>query len=77
MNGLITRKVLGPLNLSLGIKVLVVVICALASVIVGIVAALLKHTPGTPKAPAVLVGGGAFGGSLTLCLLTMSGLGVL
>ncbi|MFJ9729540.1 hypothetical protein ACIRP3_43135 [Streptomyces sp. NPDC101209] len=65
------------MNLSLGVKVLVVVICALVSVIVGIVAGLLKHIPATPKAPAILFGGGAFGGSLTLCLLVVTTLGVL
>ncbi|MFG2638774.1 hypothetical protein ACGFX8_34315 [Streptomyces sp. NPDC048362] len=65
------------MNLSLGVKVLVVIICALISVIVGILAGLLKHTPAAPKAPAVLFGGGAFGGSLTLCLMLMSSLGVL
>ncbi|MFJ9817909.1 hypothetical protein ACIRU3_22130 [Streptomyces sp. NPDC101151] len=65
------------MNLPLGVKVLVVVICVLTSVIVGIVAGLLKHAPATPKAPAILFGGGAFGGSLTLCLLVMSTLGVL
>ncbi|MFJ9623430.1 hypothetical protein [Streptomyces sp. NPDC101181] len=64
------------MNLPLGVKVLVVIICALTSVIVGIVAGLLKHTPASPKAPAVLFGGGAFGGSLTLCLMLMSSLGV-
>jgi hypothetical protein len=52
-------------------------ICALVSIIIGIVAGLLKHSPATPKAPAALFGGGAFGGSLTQCLLVMSALGVL
>jgi hypothetical protein len=37
--------------------VLVVVICALASVIIGIITGLLKRTATTPKAPAVLFGG--------------------
>ena len=36
-NGPITRRVFGPLNLSLGFKVLIVVICTLISIIVGIV----------------------------------------
>ncbi|MGW2839671.1 hypothetical protein ACWCWD_17920 [Streptomyces sp. NPDC001493] len=65
------------MNLSLGVKVLIVVICALISVIVAIVAGLLKHNSTEPKAPAVLFGGGAFAGALTLCLLVTSSLGVL
>ncbi|GHG96813.1 hypothetical protein [Streptomyces lanatus] len=65
------------MNLSLGVRALIVVICVLISAIVGILAGLLKHTPATPKAPAILYGGGVFGGSLTLCLLVMSALGVL
>lgn len=54
-----------------------IVICTLVSVIIGIVAGLLKHTPAAPKSPSVLFGGGVFGGSLTLCLLVASSLGVL
>lgn len=65
------------MNLSLGVKVLIVVICALVSVIVGLVTGQRKHTPVAPKAPAVLFDGVAFGGSLTLCLLVMSSLGLL
>ncbi|MFH9759744.1 hypothetical protein ACH4MJ_30025 [Streptomyces anulatus] len=76
-NGPITRKVLGPLNLSLGVKVLIVVICALISVIVGIVAALLVHAPGTSKRQAVLSGGGAFAGSMLLCMAVLGTLSAL
>ncbi|MFI1184784.1 hypothetical protein [Streptomyces californicus] len=65
------------MNLSLGVKVLIVIICALVSVIVGIVAALISHKPNTPKGPAVLYGGGVFGGALTLCLVALTSLGVL
>ncbi|MFH8372041.1 hypothetical protein ACH4A7_00665 [Streptomyces cyaneofuscatus] len=54
---------------------MLVTICALVSVIVGILAGLLKHTQSTPKAPAVLFGGGVFGGSMTLCLLLLTALG--
>jgi hypothetical protein len=75
--GPVTGKALGPMNLSLGVRLLIVVICALTAAIVGIVAGLLKHTSTAPKAPAVLFGGGAFAGALTLCLLVMSSLGVL
>ncbi|MGW5968931.1 hypothetical protein [Streptomyces sp. NPDC055186] len=65
------------MNLPLGVKVLIVVICALVSVIVGIVAGLIHHKPTTPKGPAFLYGGGVFGGSLTLCLVVLTSLGVL
>ncbi|WP_314412503.1 hypothetical protein [Streptomyces sp. DSM 40484] len=64
------------MNLSLGVKMLIFVICALLSVIVGIVAGLIHHKPATPKGPAFLYGGGVFGGSLTLCTLVLSALGV-
>ncbi|WP_416963882.1 hypothetical protein [Streptomyces sp. Agncl-13] len=64
-------------KLNLGVKVLIVIICALVSIIVGIVAGLISHKTNTPMGPAFLFGGGAFAGSLTLCLLVMSSLGVL
>ncbi|WP_186778526.1 hypothetical protein [Streptomyces salinarius] len=65
------------MNLSLGVKMLIFLSCFLFSVIVAIVAGLLMHKPNTPKGPAFLYGGGAFTGSLTLCLLTLTSLGVL
>ncbi|MES9806101.1 hypothetical protein [Streptomyces cinereoruber] len=65
------------MNLSLGVKVLIFVICFLFSVIVGIAAALINHKPTAPKGPAFLYGGGVFGGSLTLCLVVLTSLGVL
>jgi hypothetical protein len=55
---------------------LIVVICVLVSVIAGIIAGQLRHTPLAPTAPAFLFSGGVFGGALTLCLLVMSSLGV-
>lgn len=65
------------MNLSLGVKLLILVICFLLSVIVGIVAGLIHHKPTTPKGPAFLYGGGVFGGSLALCLVVLTALGVL
>ncbi|WP_405506887.1 hypothetical protein OG323_09020 [Streptomyces cyaneofuscatus] len=65
------------MNLSLGVKALIFIICALASAIVGIVAGLISHKPNTPKGPAVLYGAGAFGGALTLCLVALTSLSVL
>ncbi|MGW6719072.1 hypothetical protein [Streptomyces sp. NPDC054995] len=63
------------MTLSLSFKIALVVISFLFSVIVGIVAGLLKHTPTSPKAPAILLGGAALGGSMTLCLLLLTALG--
>ncbi|MFE9966767.1 hypothetical protein [Streptomyces sp. NPDC005525] len=65
------------MKLSLGVKALIVIICALVSVVVGIVAGLISHKPNTPKGPAVLYGGGVFGGALTLCLVALTSLSVL
>ncbi|MER7866261.1 hypothetical protein ACWGNR_06855 [Streptomyces althioticus] len=65
------------MELSLGVKVLLLVTCALASVIIGGLAALLNHDPGTPKRKSVIFGGGVFGGSLTLAVMVLSALGVL
>ncbi|WP_089107441.1 hypothetical protein [Streptomyces hyaluromycini] len=65
------------MNLSLGVKVLVVVVCALVSVIVAMVAAWLSHTPGAPAGQAVLYGGGSFGGCMLLCLAVLKALKVL
>jgi hypothetical protein len=69
--------VVEPLNLSLGVKLLIFAICFLLSIIVGGVAGLIMHKPNTPKGPAFLYGGGVFGGSLTLCLVVLTSLGVL
>ncbi|MEV5078675.1 hypothetical protein AB0K74_07560 [Streptomyces sp. NPDC056159] len=65
------------MNLPFVIKLLFVVICALASMIVGIGAGWLSHRPGARKRDAVLIGGGTFGGTLTLCILVLTSLGVL
>jgi hypothetical protein len=64
-------------NLSLGVRVLVIVVCALFSVIVGIGAGWLHHHPGARKRDAVLYGGVTFGGTLTLCVLVLGAVGVL
>ncbi|MGW4448710.1 hypothetical protein [Streptomyces sp. NPDC004599] len=65
------------MNLSLGVKVLIVVICFLFSVIVAMVAGFLSHSPGSSVGLAILYGGGAFAGCLLLCLAVLSALGVL
>ncbi|WP_031103441.1 hypothetical protein [Streptomyces sp. NRRL S-146] len=65
------------MNLTFGVKVLVILLCALLSVIVAMVAGFLSHSPGTPVSQAVLYGGGAFTACLLLCLAVLSALGVL
>ncbi|CAA19401.1 MULTISPECIES: hypothetical protein [Streptomyces] len=65
------------MNLPLGVKVLIVVICTLISVIVAMVAGFLSHASGSSVGQAILYGGGAFAGSLLLCLAVLSALGVL
>ncbi|MCX3288582.1 hypothetical protein OR263_18035 [Streptomyces sp. NEAU-H22] len=64
------------MNLSLGVRMLIFMICFLFSVIIGIVAGLIHHKPTTPKGPTFLYGGGVFGGSLTLCLVVLTSLRV-
>ncbi|MFI9077515.1 hypothetical protein ACIGW8_13650 [Streptomyces sioyaensis] len=64
------------MNLSLGVKVLVMAICALISVIVAMVAGFLSHTPGSPVGQAVLYGGAAFAGSLIVCVTVLASLKV-
>ena len=76
-NGPNHRKGIGSLNLSLGIKVLLVVICALFSMIAALVGGFLSHTPGGPRAAAVLYGGGVFGGCMILCMAVLTSLGLL
>ncbi|MFD9190132.1 hypothetical protein ACFWCA_18085 [Streptomyces phaeochromogenes] len=65
------------MKLSLGVKVLIIVTCILFSVIVGIGAGWLSHQPSGRKRDAVLVGGGTFGGTLTLVILVLATLDVL
>jgi hypothetical protein len=65
------------LNLPIATRVLLFITCALFSIIVAMVTGLLSHAPGGRIASAILRGGGAFAASLTLCLLTLTSLGVL
>ncbi|MBL3665635.1 hypothetical protein JL475_06390 [Streptomyces sp. M2CJ-2] len=65
------------MNLSFGVKMLIFLSCFLFSVIVAIVAGLIMHKPNTPKGPAFLYGGCAFGATLPLCLGVLTSLGVL
>ncbi|WP_405541020.1 hypothetical protein OG478_52670 [Streptomyces phaeochromogenes] len=65
------------MNLSLGVKVLLVIICALLSALIGLGAGWMSHTPGARKRDAVLYGSGAFGGSLTLAVFVLMAIGLL
>ncbi|MGY5119569.1 hypothetical protein ACWC2H_27550 [Streptomyces sp. 900105755] len=65
------------MNLSLGVRVLIFVVCFLFSVLVSIGAGWMSHKPGSRKRDAVLFGGGAFIGIMTLCLAVLGALGVL
>ncbi|MFF8234795.1 hypothetical protein [Streptomyces caelestis] len=65
------------MNLSFGVKVLLVIICTLFSAIVAMVAGFLSHSPGSPVSQAILYGGGAFAGCLLLCLAVLAALRVL
>ncbi|MFE5404577.1 hypothetical protein ACFQ9Z_25160 [Streptomyces sp. NPDC056580] len=56
---------------------LIVVICALLSALLGILAGYLSHKPGARHRDAVLFGGGAFIGVMTLSLAVLGALGVL
>ncbi|MEV5954958.1 hypothetical protein AB0M11_14515 [Streptomyces sp. NPDC051987] len=56
---------------------LVIVVCALFSVIVAMVAGFVSHSPDTPAGQAVLYGGGAFASCLLLCLAVLKALKVL
>lgn len=59
-----------------GTKVLLIVICALGSALVAVVAGILTCVQGQSLAAAVLYGGGAFAVSMTLGLAVLSALGV-
>ncbi|GGN30452.1 hypothetical protein [Streptomyces fuscichromogenes] len=65
------------MNLSLGVKVLVIVTCTLFSTNVATAAAWLSHTPGSPAGQAVMYGGSSFGGCFLLCLAVLKALKVL
>jgi hypothetical protein len=63
-------------NPSFAVKVLLVVICALVSIIVATGAAILTYTTGSSLADAVLSAGGAFAVSMGLGLTTLAALGI-
>lgn len=58
------------------LKILWVLIAALVSLVVALVAGILVSTTGASIAEAILYGGGAFGGSLLVLLSVLSTVGV-
>ncbi|MEV8423256.1 hypothetical protein [Streptomyces niveus] len=64
---------MAPRNL----KILWVLIAALASLVIALVAGILISTTGVSLAEAVLYAGGVFGGSLVVVLAALSAVGVL
>lgn len=72
-------KVSGPLNppQPFRIKVLLVLVCALASVIVATFAGILSYATNASAPQAVLYGGGAFVASMPLGMSVLSKLGLL
>jgi hypothetical protein len=61
---------------SFGVKLLLVLVCALTSVIVGTIAGILTYATRASLTEAVLYGGGGFSVSMGLGLTTLSTLGL-
>ncbi|MET9748957.1 hypothetical protein ABZZ92_25065 [Streptomyces ardesiacus] len=59
------------------VKILWVLVAALASLVVALVAGILFSSTGVTIAEAVLYGGGVFGGSLVVSLAVLGAVGVL
>jgi hypothetical protein len=58
-----------------GLRALLVLVAVLVGIIVGLVAGIVSRIGGTPSPAAVLRGGAACGGTITLVVLIMSTLG--
>ncbi|WP_328719156.1 hypothetical protein OHT52_06335 [Streptomyces sp. NBC_00247] len=65
------------MKITLGVKVLIIAMCALVSIIVAMVAAWINRASGATLGDAVLSGGGAFAGCMILCLAVLSTISVL
>ncbi|GGR35628.1 hypothetical protein [Streptomyces griseomycini] len=59
------------------VQVLLVIVSFVWSLLVAVVAGVLSHEAGTRVAGAVLYGGGAFIGWMTLCVTVLTALGLL
>lgn len=67
----------GLLNPSFRDRVLYVVLCTLAAIIIALVAGILFYSKGQSLADATLYGGGVFGAALLLLLAVLTALGLL
>jgi hypothetical protein len=62
---------------SRSVKALWVLVAALFSLVVALIAGMLASTTGISVAQSVLYGGGAFAGTMLLCLAVLSALGAI
>ncbi|WP_405844618.1 hypothetical protein [Streptomyces sp. NBC_01518] len=58
-------------------KILWVLISALISLVVALLAGILVSFTGVPPATAILYGGGSFAGCMILCMTVLTALGLL
>ncbi|SER77682.1 hypothetical protein [Streptomyces qinglanensis] len=65
------------MRLTLQVQVLLVLLSFVSSLLVAVVAGVLSHEAGAPAAGALLYGGGAFIGWMTLCVTVLTALGLL
>ncbi|GAB2587019.1 hypothetical protein GCM10027168_19740 [Streptomyces capparidis] len=65
------------MRLTFSAQVLLTLLSFVSSLLVAVVAGALSHEAGAPVAGAVLYGGGAFIGWMTLCVTVLTALGLL
>ncbi|WP_079407193.1 hypothetical protein [Streptomyces sp. 3211] len=65
------------MRLTFPVQVLLALLSFVSSLLVAVVAGVLSHGAGAPAAGAVLYGGGAFMGWMTLCIAVLTALGLL
>ncbi|WP_370418999.1 hypothetical protein AB8O64_11125 [Streptomyces sp. QH1-20] len=65
------------MRLTFPVQVLLALLSFVSSLLVAVVAGVLSHETGAPTAGAVLYGGGAFIGWMTLCFTVLTALGLL
>ncbi|MFF1696359.1 hypothetical protein ACFVXC_22510 [Streptomyces sp. NPDC058257] len=65
------------MRLTFPIQVLLALLSFVSSLLVAVVAGVLSHEAGAPVPGAVLYGGGAFIGWMTLCVTVLTALGLL